>query len=140
MATTATNAATSSANGGLWVYWIMIAVLFGAMYFFSIRPQKKQEKELKNLRDNLQVGDEVLTIGGFYGTVVRIKEDRITIASGAEKTKLELTKNAISTVLNREIPKADAKAQEAEETSEKVSPKNIKKLSKKEETEEVKED
>ena len=139
---TATNtaAATGSANGGLWVYWIMIAVLIAAMYFFSIRPQKKQEKELKNLRDNLQIGDEVLTIGGFYGTIVRIKDDRITIASGAEKTKLELTKNAISTVLNREIPKADAKAQEAEETSKKVSPKNIKKLSKKEETEEVKED
>lgn len=128
---------TGNGLGGMWVYWVFIAVLFIAMYFFSIRPQRKQEKELKNLRDNLQIGDEILTIGGFYGTVVRIKDDRVTIASGSEKTKLELTKNAISTVLNREIPKAESKKEEKEEAVEKASPKTIKKLSKKENSEET---
>jgi preprotein translocase subunit YajC len=126
----------SGATGGMWIYYALIAAMFIAMYFFTIRPQNKREKELKNLRDNLQVGDEVMTIGGFYGTIVRIKEDRVTIASGAEKTKLELTKSAISTVLNREIP-APGKKQAESNDSDKVSPRNIKKLSKKEDSEEA---
>ena len=100
----------------------------------SIQEENKKEKELKNLRDNLQVGDEIMTIGGFYGTVVRIKEDRITIASGAEKTKLEVSKSAVSTVLNREVPTAkQAKKADADEVEpDKVTPKKIKKLTKKE--------
>ncbi len=126
--------ATANA-GGMWIYYALIIAMFVAMYFFTIRPQNKREKELKNLRDNLQVGDEVMTIGGFYGTVVRIKDDRITIASGAEKTKLELTKSAISSVLNREVPAPGKKAEPKEEESGKVSPKSIKKLSKKDDTE-----
>ena len=127
-------AATAQSNGGLWIYYALIAAMFVAMYFFTIRPQNKKEKELKNLRDNLQVGDEIMTIGGFYGTVVRIKDDRVTIASGAEKTKLELTKSAISSVLNREIPAPGKKAEPKEEESEKVNPKTIRKLSRKEDS------
>ncbi len=126
-------AATAAGSNGMWIYYALIALMFVAMYFFTIRPQNKREKELKNLRDNLQVGDEVMTIGGFFGTVVRIKDDRITIASGAEKTKLEISKSAISTVLNREIPAPGKKAETKEEEGDKVTPKKIKKLSKKEE-------
>ena len=132
-------ATATGSTGGMWIYYALIAAMFVAMYFFTIRPQNKREKELKNLRDNLQVGDEIMTIGGFYGTVVRIKDDRLTIASGAEKTKLEITKSAVSTVLNREIPAAGKKTEAKEEESDKVSPKKIKKLSKKEESEEVEE-
>ncbi len=126
--------ATTGSMGGMWVYYVLIAAMFLAMWFFTIRPQNKKEKELKNLRDNLQVGDEIMTIGGFYGTVVRIKEDRVTIASGAEKTKLEITKSAINTVLNREIPAAGKKTETKEEEPDKVTPKKIKKLSKKEDS------
>ncbi len=127
--------ASALTNGGMWVYYVLIAFMFIAMWFFTIRPQNKKEKELKNLRDNLQVGDEIMTIGGFYGTVVRIKEDRVTIASGAEKTKLEVTRSAISTVLNREVPAPGKKAEaKKEEEPDKVTPKKIKKLSKKEDS------
>ena len=126
--------ATAASSNGMWIYYALIALMFVAMYFFTIRPQNKREKELKNLRDQLQVGDEIMTIGGFYGTVVRIKDDRVTIASGAEKTKLEITKSAINTVLNREVPKAGNKAEVKEEESDKVTPKKIKKLSKREDS------
>ena len=123
--------------GGMWVYYALIAAMFIAMYFFTIRPQNKKEKELKNLRDNLRVGDEIMTIGGFYGTVIRIKDDRVTIASGAEKTKLEITKSAVSTVFNREIPAPGKKSEVPEEESDKVTPKKIKKLSKREDYEDL---
>lgn len=125
--------ANASSNNIWWYYIVMMAVLFGAMYFISIRPQKKKENEMKNLRNSLQIGDEIMTIGGFFGTVVRIKEDRVTIASGSEKTKLEISKSAINTVLNREINVSKKEEQVVEEKAEKVSPKKVKKLSKKEE-------
>ena len=127
-------ATASASNGGIWIYYALIGGMFFLMWLFTIRPQNKKEKELKNLRDNLQVGDEIMTIGGFFGTIVRIKEDRITIASGAEKTKLEVSRSAISTVLNREVPtsKQAKKAEASEEEPEKVTPKKIKKLTKKE--------
>ena len=48
-------------------------------YFFIIRPQKKQEKEIREMRDGLQVGDEITTIGGIIGKIVSIKEETITI-------------------------------------------------------------
>ena len=141
LTTTASSGSTGTTNNaGSWYYLIMLGILFLAMYFITIRPQNKKEKELKNLRDNLQLGDEVITIGGFYGTVVRINDDRITIASGSDKTKMEISKTAIASVLNREIPapKKAAKEELAEESEEKVSPKKIKKLGKKAETEEEK--
>ena len=127
-------AAAAGSTNGMWIYYALIALMFVGMYFFTIRPQNKREKELKNLRDKLQVGDEIMTIGGFYGTVVRIKDDRVTIASGAEKTKLEITKSAINTVLNREIAPAGKKEEAKEEDSDKVTPKKIKKLTKKEDS------
>ena len=54
---------------------IMMAVLFGAMYFFTIRPQKKQQKMEQEIRENTQIGDEITTIGGICGKVVAVKED-----------------------------------------------------------------
>ena len=48
----------------------IIVVMFVAMYFFMFRPQKKQEREINNMRDNLQVGDEITTIGGIIGKIV----------------------------------------------------------------------
>lgn len=76
---------------------IMMVALFGAMYFFSIRPQKKQQKREQELRDNTQVGDEITTIGGICGRVVAIKDDTVTIETGSDRTKIKLKKFAIGT-------------------------------------------
>ena len=56
---------------------IMIVALFAIMYFMLIRPQKKKDDEVRKMRDSLKVGDEILTIGGIYGKIVRIKDDII---------------------------------------------------------------
>lgn len=64
-------------------------------YFLIIKPQKSKEKKIKEMRNNLSVGDEIITIGGIYGKVVKIKEDVLTIEVGADKNKLIITKWAV---------------------------------------------
>ena len=71
-------------------------------YFFAIRPQRKKEKEIREMRDSLRVGDTIITIGGIYGIVLTLKEDKVTIEVGNAKTKLEMTRWAIGSVVNRD--------------------------------------
>ena len=75
---------------------IVIVLLFVVMYFFMIRPQKKQEREAQAMRDALQVGDEITTIGGITGTICAVKEETIVIETGADRVRIEFTKWAIS--------------------------------------------
>lgn len=84
-------------GGGLTTI-IMIVVMFAALYFFMIRPQKKQEKEVANMRNNLQVGDEITTIGGIIGKIVSIKEETVMIETGHDRTKIRLLRSAIRNV------------------------------------------
>ena len=95
----AEGAANTAANpmgglGGL----IMIVLMFVVLYFFMIRPQKKQEKEAQNMRDNLAVGDEITTIGGIIGEIVSIKEETVTIETSKAGTKIRFLKSAIRSV------------------------------------------
>lgn len=76
----------------------MLAAVVVAFYFFGIRPQKKQEKEAADMRNNLQVGDEITTIGGIIGKVVSIKEETCVIVTSRDNTKLRILKSAISRV------------------------------------------
>ena len=76
---------------------IYLVVIFGAMYFFLIRPQKKKQKEEKKMRENLQVGDEVVTIGGIYGRVISLKEDTMVIESLSDHSKLTVARWALQT-------------------------------------------
>ena len=85
-------------GSGSWVSLIFIAVIIAAMYFLMIRPQKKQEREINNMRNNLQVGDEITTIGGIIGKIVSIKEETITIETGHDRTKMRLLKSAVRCV------------------------------------------
>ena len=90
---------TQSANAmEMWSMPLMLVVFIGAMYFFMIRPQKKQEKQIAEMRNSLMVGDEVTTNGGILGRVVYIKDDVVTIETGADRVKIKVRKWAISTV------------------------------------------
>lgn len=77
---------------------LLIVVMFVALYFFMIRPQKKQEKEIADMRNNLQVGDEITTIGGIIGKIVSIKEETVMIETGHDRTKIRLLRSAIRNV------------------------------------------
>ena len=76
--------------------FIWMAVLLGLMYFMMWRPQKKKEKEQKAMRDNLQIGDEVTTIGGITGIIVRKTEDTVVIETGTDRNKVRVKIWAIS--------------------------------------------
>ena len=118
-------------TGGSWMTWVMILVIFAALYFFTIRPQSKRDKELRNLRNSLKPGDEIVTIGGIYGKIVRVTDDRVVIMVGSDKTKLELAKSAISGLADPSSASSASSskaASAAPEKESKPSPKNIKKL------------
>ena len=85
---------------------IMLVGLLLVMYFVMIRPQKKQEKEHNDMRNNLAVGDEITTIGGIIGKIVSIKEETCVIETSHERTKMRILKSAVSRV--------DVKAEDAE--------------------------
>lgn len=96
---------------------IMMAALFGVMYFVMIRPQKKKQKEEQNMRDNIQVGDEITTIGGIMGRVVTTKEDSLIIETGADRNKMKITRWAVSQN-NTANEKLEAERQAAKEAAE----------------------
>ncbi len=100
--TAATSAAGNGAATNGWVSmliqlspFILIIVL---MYFLMIRPQKKKQQEEQKMRNAVQVGDELITIGGICGRVVNVKDDTLTIESGADRSKLQIKKWAIQSV------------------------------------------
>ena len=76
----------------------MIVIFFLVFYFFAIRPQKKQEKETKAMRDSLQVGDEITTIGGIIGKVISIKEETVMIETGHDRMKIRILKSAVRSI------------------------------------------
>ncbi len=76
---------------------ILMVVMVAAMYFLMIRPQKKKQKEEQNMRDSIQIGDEITTIGGIMGRVVTVKDDSIVIETGADRTKMKFQRWAIQT-------------------------------------------
>ena len=81
---------------------ILIPIGFVAMfYFFAIRPQKKKEAQVKEMRSELKVGDNIITIGGIHGKIVVAKEDILTIETGTAKTKLDVTRWSVGSVTNK---------------------------------------
>ena len=87
-------AAPATQAGSQWSMWIMLALIFVVMWFFMIRPQRKQQKELQNFRDSLKKGDKVVTIGGIYGTVCEIKEGSVLIEVD-NNVKIRVSKQAL---------------------------------------------
>ena len=83
-----------AAQGAGWSMWIMLALIFVIMWFFMIRPQRKQQKELEKFRNALKKGDKVVTIGGIYGTVDEIKDRTILIKVDGD-TKLRVDRNSL---------------------------------------------
>ena len=86
--------AAPAAQGGGLSMWIMLALIFVVMWFFMIRPQRKQQKELENFRNSLKKGDKVVTIGGIYGTVCEIKEGSVLIEVD-NNVKIRVSKQAL---------------------------------------------
>lgn len=90
---------TASGNGDVLTsilsYAPLVLVII-AFYFLLIRPQQKKDKEDKAMRENLDIGDEIVTAGGIIGRIVSIKDDTIVIETGSDRSKIRITKWAVS--------------------------------------------
>ncbi len=80
-------------------YYAVIILVFVGFFWWMSRSNKKREREQLLMMDSLQVGDEVVTIGGVIGKISSIKEDSVVIESGSDKAKIRFEKSAIKTVL-----------------------------------------
>lgn len=116
---------SDSDSSSIWSTIILMIALFAVMYFLMIRPQKKKQKEEQEMRDAIQIGDEITTIGGILGRVITVKEDNLIIETGsADKTKLKISRWAIQTnnTANDRLQaqkEAQAAAKEAEKQAKK---------------------
>ena len=80
----------------------MMVIMFALLYFVLIRPENKRKKETAKMRDGLKVGDEITTIGGIVGKISNVKDEKITIETGADKCKICIMKWAVSSVSTKE--------------------------------------
>ena len=111
---------------GFLIFFIVI------MYLLLIRPQKKKEREIQTMRSNLMVGDEIVTIGGILGKIVKTREETIVIQIGADKIKFELMRWGVSKVVESTTRPASArKARPAEEDDDDEEIVEVKKMPKK---------
>jgi len=111
-----------------------LVFLFVIMYFLMIRPQKKKDKQIQEMRRSLSVGDEIVTIGGICGKIVKTKEDSFIIQVGADKTKFEMMRWAVSSVTKPSTVRESVEEMK-EEAPKKALPKRLKKTSEVEEAE-----
>jgi len=97
--------AAESAGGGSLTPLLMIVLLFGVMYFLMIRPQQKRRKEALQMQSALAAGDEVVTIGGLYGTVTSFDDETVTLEV-APGVHTRYARPAIAKV-NKPVPQAE---------------------------------
>ena len=97
-----TEAAAEMSTGAMIIYYAVqflpMILIFVVFYFMLIRPQRKKDKEAKQMLENLKVGDRICTIGGIYGTIVRIKDQVLTIEVGEQKTQMMIARWAVRNV------------------------------------------
>lgn len=104
---------------GIWV------VVIAAAYFLFIRPQRKKQKQEEELRNSIEIGDDVTTIGGIVGRVIAVREDddTIIVETGSDKTRMRFKKWAIASVdtpdKQPKTPEKKGKEKDAETSSEK---------------------
>ena len=97
---------TAANNGSMMTLVITMVLTLGLMYFMIYRPQKKQQKKDAEMRNSLEIGDEVTTIGGIVGRVIALKEDTFVLETGSDRTKIRFRRAAVQAVtkLDMETP------------------------------------
>ena len=104
------SADTASAGGSMVMTIVMLVAWIGIMYFILIRPQKKQQKQMDELRNSIEPGDNIMTTGGFYGVVLDVVDDTVIVEFGNNKNcRIPMHKNAIAEVQKDEEEVEDDK-------------------------------
>lgn len=119
---------------GLVPQMLILVAFIILMYFMLIRPQKKKEKSINEMRNSLRVGDEVVTIGGICGKIVKTKDDSLILQVGADKVKFEVMRWSISSVTSKskksgaDIDSSLEEDAEVEVKNRKSGPKRLRKV------------
>lgn len=119
--------AVPSTSGQMTSMLITFACFALVFYFMIIRPQKKRDKEEKEMRENIAIGDEIVTIGGIIGLVVRQTDDTLVIETGGDRSKLRIQKSAIKENITAMERKQAAAAAEKNSSGAEVPSKKEKK-------------
>ena len=122
-------------NSSALVNLLPIVILFVLMYFLMIRPQRKKDKQIKDMRNSLTVGDEIITIGGLCGKIAKTKDETIVVQVGADKVKFEMMRWAVSSVTKESSRRGTVDTFEEDDEPKKVMPKKLRKSSDVEEAE-----
>lgn len=85
-------------DGGMLQFFLIMGLMLAGFYFLLIAPQRKKQKEHAQMVGNLKSGDEILTMGGIYGTVTNVKSDRVVVRI-SENTKIEVNRHSVQAVL-----------------------------------------
>ena len=93
--------ASPQGGGSPWGTLIMFAAIFAIFYFLLIRPQRKQQKEHEEMVENLQKGDEVVTLGGIIGTIIHLDDDRFVLKT-SDDTRIEVERGKVGRKISRE--------------------------------------
>lgn len=96
-------------TGSMWSMFIIYGLIIAVFYFILIRPQSKQKKKEEQMRNSIEVGDTIVTIGGIIGRVVSVKDDDIVIETGADRNKMKIKKWAVG---SNETPHEASKTEE----------------------------
>lgn len=88
---------------------VMLVAMVALMYFMIYRPQKKQQKREAEMRNSLEIGDEVTTIGGIIGRVVAMKDDTFVMETGSDRVKIRFRRTAIAAVNKLSLDGSDKK-------------------------------
>ena len=89
----------ASSGMGMVAAIVWMVVLFGIMYFLMLRPQKKEQKRLQAMLNDMEVGDSIVTTGGFYGVVIDMTEEDVIVEFGNNKNcRIPMRKQAIAEV------------------------------------------
>ncbi len=117
LATMGTTGATSaSSTGSMTTTFITFGLIILIFYFLIIRPQKKREKETKDMLSSMKKGDKVVSIGGIRGTITIVK-DATVVVKVDDNTRIEFSKNAIAQILDRKAEAGAKTAAPAKETA-----------------------
>ena len=104
----AAGATAGQQAGGSLSFWIMLILIFVVMWLFMIRPQRKQQKQLEEMRNALKKGDKVVTAGGIYGTVADV-DDRTVLVKVDGEVKIRVDKSSIQKDMSADNAPAEKK-------------------------------
>ena len=107
--------ATTTDSVSMLATFIPLILMIVIFYFLLIRPQKKRDKEVQKIRENIEIADEIVTIGGIIGRVVSIKDDTVVIETASDHSKIRMARWSIQqniTATERAAQEQQAKKEE----------------------------